>query len=160
MKWGISCIVIAAATLAGCQGVKYAMDNYKGVDIQHFVVMPADGQRFVKSTTGGPDVDRATTWRIFDKPPENRLMITPSLSAAMAGGAASGLTFGAAEGVDGPAVFRDAAQRYLDSTGRTCTTTTVDLIMKPQYEVRYECQVAGTVPSAPAPAHLGKRNAL
>jgi hypothetical protein len=104
------------------------MQNYSGVTVQQF-----------KAKTG-------SSFRIFDKPAENRLMITSSIGDALGSGAVQGATFGAIRPSSAAVVFRDAAEEYLASTGRTCTTRDTTLIIDPQYEVRYECSAASEPP--------------
>ena len=61
-------------TLGGCAGVNYILQEYRGVPLTE-VVMPED------------------TYRIFDKPGDSKMMVTPSLGASAAQGFGSGLTF-------------------------------------------------------------------
>lgn len=114
------------SVLAGCAGAQYAMSNYKGVKVETF-----------KSTTG-------RTFRIFDKPTENRLMITPTVGGALGHGAAKGLTFGAS-GASPAVIYRDGAAEYLAAAGRSCTIKDTTLIADPQYEVRYDCAAAPAI---------------
>jgi hypothetical protein len=123
--------------LVGCAGMQYAMDNYTGVPVQQFTA------------------SSGAHYRIFDKPKENRLMITPSLAAAAGGGAVQGLTFGAVNPASAAVVFRDAAQEYLATTGRTCETKDTTLVVNPQYEVRYQCSTL----SSSGPPSLAQSNA-
>lgn len=118
---GILAAVIAVA-LSGCAGANYAMQNYSKVDVKSFT-----------SSSG-------STFRIYDKPLENRMMITPSIAASFGGGAVKGATFGAYNPSNSEVVYRDAAEQYLKSTGRTCSARDVSLIFDPQYEIRYECK--------------------
>ena len=108
-------LLIGFLTTAGCSGLNYALDNYSGIDPQRFEY-------------GGQ------TFRIFDKPEDGRLMITPSLGRAFTQGA----TFGAAATAE--ASYANAAQAYLNSTDRRCSTSNVLLIVQPQYEVYYACR--------------------
>lgn len=129
-----SVVVAACALLSGCAGANYAMEHYSGVPIQQF-----------KASNGA-------TYRIFDKPTESRLMITSSIGDALGGGAVQGMTLGAVRPSSAAVLFRDAAEEYLKSTGRTCTTRDTTLVIDPQYEVRYECTAVLADSSAPAPA--------
>jgi hypothetical protein len=129
---------LACIALSACQGMQYAMDNYKGVPVTKHAVLPAGGQsRYIERN--GKTVDRAEVFRIFDKPEEGRLMITPSLGASAGMGAVKGITLGGADGAS-EARMRQAAENYLAQSGRSCTTTSVDLVVQPQFEVRYTCQ--------------------
>ena len=121
-----SAALAACSLLSGCAGANYAMEHYSGVPIQQF-----------KASNGA-------TYRIFDKPAENRLMITSSLAAAFGSGAVQGATFGAIQPTSAAVVFRDAAEQYLVSTGRTCVTRDTTLVIDPQYEVRYDCSAVAT----------------
>lgn len=113
----ISALVLAT----GCTGVNYAMENYSDVDVQQ--IKHEDKE-----------------WRIFDKPEEGRLMITPAFGDTMGAGMASGITFGLATSpyIRG-ATFRPAAQAYLAQTHGRCTITGGDLVIEPQYEFFYQC---------------------
>jgi len=119
-------VVSCALVMAGCgAGVQYAMDNYRGVEVKNFQIEEPDGE----------------IYRVFDKPAENRLMITPSLGTAAAYGAVSGATFGAAN-IDGPKpIFERAALAFLASTGRKCRVIDGYLIARPQWEFKYDCSI-------------------
>jgi hypothetical protein len=106
--------VLVVLFLTGCSGIGYAMEHYKNVKPQQFAY---DGQGF----------------RIFDKPNEGRLMITPTIGAAMAGGA----TFG---GANTPEIrYKQASLAYLASTGRKCKASDMKLVIQPQWETFYTC---------------------
>ena len=107
-------MVMPLLALTACGGMSYAIENYKGVDIERFDYA---GQ----------------TFRIFDKPEESRLMITPSIGKAALGGA----TFGAANTAE--MTYTNAAQEYLNSTGRKCIVSDLKLVVKPQWETFYNC---------------------
>lgn len=134
---------VFAVALGGCQGVEYAMNEYQGVPVTHFVDKPTSGR--MVDEEGRPI---ATTYRIFDKPEQNKLMITPSVGDSMGMGAMKGLTFGAG-GNASPAALQAAAMKWLQSKGRTCTATQTILVVEPQYEVKYIC--GATPPAATAP---------
>jgi len=109
-------VIVGAAllSLAGCSGMSYAVQNYQGISVERFTYA---SQKF----------------RIFDKPAENRLMITPSIGAAMGQGA----TFGGAATAE--TTYQKAAQAYLDSTGRNCKAADMKLVVQPQWETFYTC---------------------
>lgn len=109
-----------AALLFGCAGVTYAIDNYSGVKVISYT-SPA----------------QSTSYRIFDKPGENRLMITSSLANAMGQGALKGLTL--MNTTPPEILFEQAAIEFLASTGRTCIAKRTFLVVDPQFEVQYEC---------------------
>lgn len=108
-------IVPAMLLLSGCAGFNYAINNYDGVPVQSFTYSEQE-------------------FRVFDKPQENRLMITPTVDAAFAQGA----TFG---GLKTPeTVYQQATLAFLEATGRDCDLKTFALIVSPQWEAFYECE--------------------
>jgi hypothetical protein len=137
-------VVLCGSTLAGCGGgVQYAMKEYTGVEVKSFEVVDED------------------TYRVFDKPAENKLMITPSIGKAMGAGAAQGLTFGGADAMDmiGPKpMFEKAALGYLASTGRTCRIIDGYIVAKPQWEFKYDCSVLVVAPPPVIAPRRGKRS--
>lgn len=113
--------VTAALSLAACGGLNYAMTNYSGVEVQRFAVS-------------------GTTYRIFDKPEENRLMITPTIGDAAAAGAIQGGTLGLSGDPLGPqSEFRAAAQAFLSARSRGCTISDGAKVVAAQYEFFYTC---------------------
>jgi len=137
----IAILLAFAVFLSGCQGLKYAMDNYDGVEVRHFTLAGSQPQP-------GQPAARSETFRIFDKPHESRLMITPSMGAIAGMGTVSGLTFGSVSGRGSPARMREASMAFLYSTGRTCAVDSVDLVVAPQYEARYRCAAARVNPAS------------
>lgn len=128
-------LIASALSLAGCAGMNYAMENYNGVKVED-VGMPDD------------------TYRVFDKPTENRMMITPSVAAAAGIGFAGGASFGAVDGVAPRPRFEAAALQYLREVGRgECQVREFYLIVKPQYEIKYDCPNApmANPPARPKP---------
>ena len=106
--------------LSGCAGMSAAM-QYSDVQVQDF---QADGH----------------PWRIFDKPTEGRLMITPSIGRAMGDGAVRGLTLGAADTDIPKPEFQSAVQLFLDTKHSTsCAITDGYLLIRPQWEFKYHC---------------------
>ena len=124
-------LLIAALLLSGCAGAKYAMDNYSKVKPLAFTSQTGKG------------------FRVYDKPSESRMMITPTIGSAMGGGAVNGATFGAVNPAASEVIYRDAAEEYLASTGRTCRALDISLILDPQYEVRYQCQATMSATNEP-----------
>lgn len=111
-----------AFLLSACGGVGYTLENYTGVQVQR---IQANGE----------------TWRIFDKPGEGRLMITPSIGRAASVGAAQGATLGLSDGGrDTVQEFQAAAQAYLENRDGSCTITNGALVVSPQYEFFYVCE--------------------
>lgn len=100
--------------------MRYALDNYTGVPVQTF------------AHNGGE-------YRVFDKPGEGRMMITSSLGQSLAGGVITGATLGGLDGSEPAVIFRRVGEAYLQSSGRSCQVQTVDLVVQPQYELRYVC---------------------
>lgn len=107
-------MVFVVLFLSGCSGLTYAIENYQSVDPVSF-------------TNGSQG------FRVFDKPNEGRLMITPTIGQAMAQGA----TFGAASTAQN--TYKQASLAYLASTGRNCTSTEMSLVVQPQWEMFYNC---------------------
>lgn len=118
------------AVLSGCAGAQYAIDNYGKVKPVSF-----------RSPSSG------SGYRIYDKPEEGRLMITPTIGASFGGGAIKGATLGAVNVLNSEAAYRMAAEEFTKSTGRTCRAESISLVIDPQYEVRYSCEP--TAPQSP-----------
>jgi len=119
-------IAFVALFLTGCAGMDAAMD-YSGTEAIHFDSGDA-------------------TWRIFDKPTEGKLMITPTMGEAMTEGMLSGLTFGAADTDIPKSTYQSAVVAWLARTGRKCTVTDGYKLIKPQWEFKYACQPNGGAP--------------
>ena len=79
------------------------------------------------------------TWRIFDKPAEGRLMITPTIGESMTEGMLSGLTFGAADTDIPKPQYQSAVEQWLARSGRHCTVIDGYKLIKPQWEFKYRC---------------------
>ena len=114
--------------LGGCAGFSYAIENYKGIE-------PIAFQQQGESDA----LPSGKKWRIFNKPEENRLMITPTIGSSFGRGVAKGATFGIASVDPIVPTLENAAVEYLRTTGKECTPTKTFLIVKPQYEVQYHC---------------------
>lgn len=125
-------ILAAALTLSGCAGMNYIYENYQGTPLAEYQ-------------------NEDDTFRIFDKPQESRLMITPSIATAMATGAVKGVTFHAVPADVPKAVFEKAVIGYLQSTGRSCAVVDGALLVAPQWEFRYRCDGAPIATSALPP---------
>lgn len=113
--------LVLVLALSGCAGMNYAMENYTGVPVTPFKY-------------GGD------TYRVFDKPNEDRLMITPSAGKAASVGAVKGITLGLSGPMTVEADYRKVTQAYLDSTGRKCTILKGSLVVQPQWEFDYQCK--------------------
>lgn len=131
-------VVSCGLALTGCGGgVQYAMQEYTGVEVKPW------------------DVPGEDTYRVFDKPAANKLMITPSIGKAMGAGAAQGLTFGGADAMDmiGPKpMFEKAALGYLANTGRTCRIVDGYIVARPQWEFKYDCSIPPPAAVVAAPS--------
>lgn len=126
MQRQVAGAIIGSLLLSGCAGVKYAMDNYTGVDP---VMFSAVGRSFM----------------VYDKPTQDRMMISASVGDAFAQGVVRGGTWGVVSIADPAALFRDAADSYLVHTGRlNCKTEPATLVVEPQYEIRYHCPTGST----------------
>ncbi len=80
--------------------------------------------------------DAGGSWRIADKAAENRLKIAPSLARSFSAAFGGTVTF-----VEQPREEYEAAvQGWLASSGRTCTVTSGQLLVSPQWEFRYSCR--------------------
>ncbi len=102
------------AVAPGCAGIDYVSTEYPDA-------LPVSGEY------GG------RTFNIFEHADRNRALVTPTFGASFA----SGATFG---GTASPQVhYERAVQAYLESTGRRCVITKSQLVLKPNYEVFYDC---------------------
>lgn len=120
----------ALLMVAGCAGFDHAME-YSGVEIVMVTTQRAD-------------------FRVFDKPEESRMMVTPTIGAAAGQGFLSGLTFGAADTGYPKPWFQEAAEAHLSNTGRAaCKIFDGYEIINPQWEFLYRCP--GAPPLALAP---------
>ncbi len=113
-------IITAAISLSGCAGLDAAL-QYNG-------------------TTVMPYMNMADTWRIFDKPVEGRLMITPSLGRSAGDGALRGLTLGIADTDIPKPEYQQAVEGWLISSGRMCSVTDGYKLIRPQWEFKYSCK--------------------
>lgn len=109
-------VAASVLLLMGCQGMGYAINNYGSTPRLNW-----------KDSAG-------KEFGIYDKPSENRMMVTSSFGKAVAIGATYGLAS------DTGLVYRSAAEEYLRGQGRNCIATSTTLIVEPQYEVAYTCE--------------------
>ena len=101
------------------EGITYAAEEYRGIEIQRH----AFGQQ---------------TWRVFDKPDDLKLMITPTNAVAAGAGLADAATLGATRKSWTLAEeFEPAASDFLKARG--CTITGGRLVLRTQYEFTYQC---------------------
>lgn len=120
--------LVCAASVAGCGGASYVLDEYAGVTPVMFA-QPDD------------------TYRVYDKPAQNKMMVTPSIGAAALQGAGQGLSMMSADFTSPKPVFERVTLAYLASTGRdNCRIIDGYIVLKPQWEFKYDC----SPPPAPA----------
>lgn len=129
----VGAIIALGAALSGCTGLNYVVTNYGNVHTQYFTA------------------SNGALYRIFDKPGEARMMITPSLTKSAIHGVAKDATFGLVRPMSAVGSFRQAAAEFLQSEGRACTIDSVKIIFDPQAEVKYRCAVMPVSPEAPGP---------
>ena len=112
---------VVGLALSGCAGMQHAMEHYSGI-VPQDVAMADD------------------TYRVFDKPADNRIMVTSSLGSSAGQGALKGLMLGAVDTTPPLPRFQAAAERYLKDRGRGgCAITQGYLLVQPQFEFRYRC---------------------
>ncbi|MGE3230370.1 MAG: hypothetical protein AB7J30_13135 [Hyphomicrobium sp.] len=130
--------VVGTLALSGCAGLNYIYENYQGTPLAEFQ-------------------NEDDTFRIFDKPQESRLMITPSLGTTMVSGAVSGATFNAVSTAVPKPVYEKAVLGYLQSTGRACMVVDGALLVTPQWEFKYRCDGASIATGSVAPPSRQER---
>lgn len=111
-------LLALALLLTGCAGLDAAR-QYRGTELQSFVNME-------------------DTWRVFDRPAEGRLMITPSLGTITVDALTSG-PFGIFHPEIPKSIYQQAVEGWLVQTGRSCKVTDGYKLIKPQWEFRYSC---------------------
>ena len=87
-----------------------------------------------------------STWRVYDKPDEGRLMITPTVADSAASGFIGGATLGVAgDPITGRSAgipqngFTAAASAWVKRHGASCEVTSGHLLVTPQWEYAYAC---------------------
>lgn len=116
--------VAVALTLGGCGGVNYVVDNYMGV---------------TPIWVGTGD----DTYRVYEHPRTNSVMITPSLAVSGGQGFVQGLTLGAVAPRAPKPLFERAVRVYLDGTSRKhCQIGDGYVVLDPQWEFRFSCSPA------------------
>ncbi|MBI3700021.1 MAG: hypothetical protein HY242_06175 [Afipia sp.] len=107
-----------------------SVQEYSFVDVK-YVTMPDD------------------TYRVFDKPEANKMLVSSSIASATAQSLRANLML--KNDTPPKANFEAAASEYLSSSGRgDCRITDSYLLIAPQYEVKYDC-----TPPAPPPKKRG-----
>jgi hypothetical protein len=105
--------------LAGCAGVDKALEYD---DTVHKVSMADD------------------TYRVFEHPNKDRIMVTPSLETGLGAGFVQGATLGLVDAMTPEQKMEAAARKHLNDTGRSsCTLGNGYEILKGQYEFRITC---------------------
>jgi len=115
--------IVGLFVLTGCAGMQYAMETYSGIDP---VLFTPPGQE--------------KTFRVFDKPSMNRVMLTSTLGDAARIGAVEGFTLTMVDADAPEKEYARAAQAFLDSGKRGCTVVSSEKLLKVQYEMRYVCR--------------------
>lgn len=81
------------------------------------------------------------TYRLYDHPTDNTLIVSPSIGRAIGIGIAQGATLGMADAMTPEQKMEAAARQHLANTGRSnCTITSGYLLVKPLYEFSFTCQ--------------------
>lgn len=114
-------VLSAAVGLSGCANLNYAMDEYGQTPMVLYE-------------------HRDKTYRLWDKPDQNKMMVSSNLGAAAGDGFMTGLTFGIVSAYPGEPTMRSVAEGYLAGKQRKCTVAIGTLIQQPQWEFRYQCQ--------------------
>lgn len=115
MKTSIITALAGIVALSACgEGVQYAAETYRDVPLAEFS-------------------DTTDTWRIFDRPDLSRMMVTPSVGAALIDGAALNTT------APSEAQALAAAQGYLASAAPECRVISVRVVATTLYEAAYTC---------------------
>lgn len=126
----IVCGFASAAVLAGCAAMSDSVQEYSFVEVK-YVTMPDD------------------TYRVFDKPEENKMLVSSSIASATAQSLRANLML--KNDTPPKANFEAAALEYLSSDGRSgCRVKESYLLIAPQFEVKYDC-----APVVAAPAKKG-----
>jgi hypothetical protein len=115
--------LVASATMlsAGCAGMNYVAEHY-----------PSDVPRHEVRTAHD-------TFTVFDKPPEGRMIVIPSVGAAAMQGVSAGLLFNSAAAATPKPIYQEAAEAHLTNTGRKCQVKDGYVVLHPTWEFRYEC---------------------
>ena len=124
MKNFIFLSLITVLTICGCttmEGIKYQTKTYSGTSCDAIRVQ---GKYF----------------KVYDNVSQQKLMVVPSLGAAMGNGFISGFTGGAAPQSSSGIFYRKAAQIHLGSKDKKCHIVDGYLIVNPNWEFCYECE--------------------
>lgn len=109
----VGSVAVAAISVTGCAGVNDAMKYNPAV---HRVQMADD------------------SYRVFEHPDGNKLMVAPSAGASIKMGASFGMASLPKQAMEA------AARKHLNGTARGhCPITSSRVILKPQYEFTFKC---------------------
>ena len=118
----------AALAIGGCAGTNYVRNNYEGA------------RSVTYSPTGNPD----DSYAIADKPGENRMMILSRTSGSFGSAMLAGATYGVVDLSAPGVVYRQIADTWMKSEGRSCQSVSAEKILRSAYEVRYTCAAPTT----------------
>lgn len=80
------------------------------------------------------------TYRIYDHPKGDRLMVSPSMGKIAVAGAVNGLTVGLANTLSPAEARIAAAQQFMNQTGRShCRPVSSNELMRPNVQVVFDC---------------------
>jgi hypothetical protein len=112
-------IIGLAVAVAACAMKPETMQEYSFVK-EEYVTMPDD------------------TYRVFDKPESNRMLVSSSIASATSQSFRATLLL--KDDVPSKETFEATARQYLANSGRdNCRILDSYLLIKPQYEVKYDC---------------------
>lgn len=120
MKASLGLMAVTTVLLAGCANYEYLQDEYGQTPMQLFEF-------------------RGTTYRLWDKAAQNKIMVGSNLGAAAGDGFIKGLTFGVVNPAPGEPTLHAVAEAYVTSTNRSCEVAPGSLVAEPQWEFRYKC---------------------
>jgi hypothetical protein len=79
-------------------------------------------------------------WRIFDRPAEGRMLVTPTIGDTIDETLLGGLTIGMADTESPRADYQAAAEAWLKHSGRRCKITDGKEVDSPRWEFTYKCR--------------------
>lgn len=118
-------VVLTFLGLQACAYPQYVNDDYRYIPLTNFA-------------------HENRSFRIFDKPSSNKMIITPSLSTAVSDVVIRNATFGKYNNSVEQQSLESAAGAYLAAQGRKCAITSASLMYDPQWEITYNCEMRYT----------------
>lgn len=113
--WLLSCMGLAACSQTMGTQLEY-------INKVHHVQMPDD------------------TYRIYDHPKGDRLMVSPSMGKIASAATVTSWTFGTVDALPATQAYINAAQQRMNQTGRShCKPVSARPLMKPNVEVVFNC---------------------